>query len=37
VANAPEELVEEEKDKREAAMARRTKFHDALERLQGVG
>ena len=36
VANAPEELVEEEKDKREAAMARKTKFQDALERLQGV-
>jgi len=37
VANAPEELVEEEKDKRDAAIARKAKFQEALERLQGVG
>jgi valyl-tRNA synthetase len=37
VANAPEELVEEEKEKREAALARRAKFQEALERLQSVG
>src|SRR5262249_54544000 len=36
VANAPEELVEEEKDKREAAVARKAKIHEALERLQNV-
>ena len=36
VANAPEELVEEEKDKREAALARRAKILEALERLQKV-
>jgi valyl-tRNA synthetase len=36
VANAPEELVEEEKEKREAAMARKAKFEEALERLAGV-
>src|SRR5499427_9407015 len=34
VANAPEELVEEEKEKREAAVARKTKIQEALERLQ---
>jgi valyl-tRNA synthetase len=36
VANAPEELVEEEKDKREAALARKAKILEALERLQKV-
>jgi valyl-tRNA synthetase len=36
VANAPEELVEEEKEKREAAVARKTKIQEALERLQNV-
>ncbi|MGJ4889019.1 valine--tRNA ligase [Bradyrhizobium sp. HKCCYLRH3099] len=36
VANAPEELVEEEKEKREAALARKAKFQEALSRLQGV-
>jgi len=36
VANAPEELVEEEKDKRDAAVARKAKFQEALERLQSV-
>jgi valyl-tRNA synthetase len=34
VANAPEEIVEEEKEKREAAVARRTKILDAIERLK---
>jgi valyl-tRNA synthetase len=36
VANAPEELVEEEKEKREAALARREKIVEALKRLQDV-
>ncbi|HZC96264.1 MAG TPA: class I tRNA ligase family protein, partial [Bradyrhizobium sp.] len=36
VANAPEEIVEEEKEKREAAMARKTRILEALERLQNV-
>jgi valyl-tRNA synthetase len=36
VANAPEELVEEEKEKREAAVARKAKILEALERLQNV-
>jgi valyl-tRNA synthetase len=34
VANAPEEIVEEEKEKREAAVARKTKILEALERLE---
>jgi valyl-tRNA synthetase len=34
VANAPEEIVEEEKEKRDAAGARRTKILEALERLK---
>jgi len=34
VANAPEEIVEEEKEKREAAVARKTKLQEALERLR---
>ncbi|QPF81761.1 valine--tRNA ligase [Bradyrhizobium genosp. L] len=34
VANAPEELVEEEKDKREAALERKAKILEALERLK---
>jgi valyl-tRNA synthetase len=33
VANAPEEIVEEEKEKREAAFARKAKILEALERL----
>jgi valyl-tRNA synthetase len=33
VANAPEEIVEEEKEKREAAVARQAKILQALERL----
>jgi valyl-tRNA synthetase len=36
VANAPEEIVEEEKEKREAALARRGKIVEALKRLQDV-
>jgi valyl-tRNA synthetase len=34
VANAPEEVVEEEKEKREAATARKAKIFEALERLK---
>jgi len=34
VANAPEELVEEEREKREAAVARKAKILEALERLK---
>jgi valyl-tRNA synthetase len=34
VANAPEEIVEEEKEKREAAVARQTKILEAIERLK---
>lgn len=34
VANAPEEIVEEEKEKREAAVERKTKLLEALERLK---
>src|ERR1700730_4707505 len=34
VANAPEEIVEEEKEKREAAVARKVKILEALERLK---
>jgi valyl-tRNA synthetase len=36
VANAREEIVEEEKEKREAAVARRAKIVEALQRLQNV-
>ncbi len=36
VANAPEEVVEEEKEKREAATARKTKIFEALERLKSA-
>jgi valyl-tRNA synthetase len=36
VANAPEEIVEEEKDKREAAVARKAKLVEALERLKNA-
>jgi valyl-tRNA synthetase len=36
VANAPEEIVEEEKEKREAARARRAKILEALERLKNA-
>ena len=34
VANAPEEIVEEEKEKREAAVTRKAKIVEALERLK---
>src|SRR6202011_5607854 len=34
VANAPDEIVEEEKEKREAAEARKSKIFEALERLK---
>jgi valyl-tRNA synthetase len=37
VARAPEEVVEEEKEKREAAMVRKSKILEALERLKNVG
>jgi valyl-tRNA synthetase len=37
VANAPEEIVEEEKEKREAAAARKAKILEALERLKNAG
>jgi valyl-tRNA synthetase len=36
VANAPEEIVEEEKEKREAAVARKAKIMEALERLKNA-
>jgi valyl-tRNA synthetase len=36
VANAPEEIVEEEKEKREAAVARQAKILEALERLKNA-
>jgi valyl-tRNA synthetase len=36
VANALEEIVEEEKEKREAALARKTKLQQALERLKNA-
>ena len=37
MARAPEEVVEEEKEKREEAVARRAKIAEALERLKGAG
>src|SRR6202011_4681482 len=37
VANAPEEIVEEEKEKREAAVERKAKILEALERLKHAG
>jgi valyl-tRNA synthetase len=36
VARAPEEVVEEEKEKREEALARKSKIAEALERLKGA-
>jgi valyl-tRNA synthetase len=36
VANAPEEIVEEEKEKREAAVVRRARIVEALQRLHDV-
>jgi valyl-tRNA synthetase len=37
VARAPEEVVEEEKEKREEAVGRKAKIAEALERLKGAG
>jgi valyl-tRNA synthetase len=37
VANAPEEIVEEEKEKREEAVLRKAKLAEALERLKDAG
>jgi valyl-tRNA synthetase len=37
VARAPEEVVEEEKEKREEAAGRKAKIAEALERLKGAG
>ena len=36
VARAPEEVVEEEKEKREEAQARKAKIAEALDRLKGA-
>jgi valyl-tRNA synthetase len=36
VANAPEDIIVDEKEKREAAVARKTKFVEALERLKAA-
>ena len=36
VARAPEEVVEEEKEKRAEAVARKAKIAEALERLKGA-
>jgi valyl-tRNA synthetase len=36
IARAPEEVVEGEREKREAAQGRRAKILEALERLQGA-
>jgi valyl-tRNA synthetase len=36
VARAPEDVVEEEKEKREEAQARKAKIAEALERLKGA-
>ena len=36
VANAPEEIVEEEKEKRDAAVARKAKILEALQRLKNA-
>ncbi len=35
VARAPEDVVEEEKEKREEALARKNKIAEALRRLEG--
>jgi valyl-tRNA synthetase len=37
IANAPEEIVEEEKEKREAAVERKARILEALERLKKAG
>jgi valyl-tRNA synthetase len=36
VANAPEDIVEEEKEKSETAIARKAKIVEALERLKNA-
>jgi valyl-tRNA synthetase len=36
VARAPEDVVEEEKEKREEALGRKAKIAEALERLKGA-
>jgi len=36
VANAPDEIVEEEREKREAAVARKQKILEALDRLRNA-
>ncbi len=36
VANAAEEVVEEEREKREEALARKQKILEAIERLKGA-
>jgi valyl-tRNA synthetase len=36
VARAPEEVVEEEKEKRDEARARKAKIAEAMERLKGA-
>jgi valyl-tRNA synthetase len=36
MSRAPEEVVEEEKEKREEALARKSKIAEALERLKGA-
>jgi valyl-tRNA synthetase len=36
IANAPEEIVDEEREKREAAVARKTKILEALDRLKSA-
>jgi valyl-tRNA synthetase len=37
VANAPEEVIDEQREKREEAVDRRAKITDALERLKAAG
>jgi valyl-tRNA synthetase len=37
MARAPEEVVEEEKERREEAVARKAKIAEALEGLKGAG
>jgi valyl-tRNA synthetase len=37
MARAPEDVVEEQREKRDEAVDRRTKIVEALERLKGVG
>ena len=37
MARAPEDVVEEEKERREEALERKAKIAEALERLKGAG